>query len=176
MFHDKAWKILPHHILFPYGKWIYWEYSKTWHGIFFNIFFCSHEPVHMLIHSPTSIIILMSWPKLKEYFVSKACWPISCKIYSIDWTIDVLDTHIPIGIGNDININGGIGIIVGSPGQLVSKSIVWFFWLIISPFCITWKISINVWQNCSFSSQLVGYHAFNGLHSLNICVCDTKWL
>ncbi len=117
----------------------------------------------------------MSWPKFKEYFVLRTCLLISCKIYSTNWIIDVLDTHIPIGIGNDTSIDGGIGIIVGSIGQLVSKSIVWFFWLIISTFCIIWTISIIVWQNCSFSSQLEGYHVFNSLHSLNTWVSGTKW-
>jgi hypothetical protein len=120
-------------------------------------------------------LILMSWPKFKEYFVSRACSLISCKFYFFDWTIDVLDIHIPIGIGNDNSIDGGFGIVVGSPDQLVSKSMVWFFWLIISPFCVAWTISIIFWQNCSFSSQLIGYHAFNSLHSLNICVSNTKW-
>jgi hypothetical protein len=145
MFHDKALNILPHHILFPRGRQIYWEYSKTWHGIFLNIPFAHMNMFTCSSTHPLTSLILMSWPKLKEYFVSRACWLIYCKIYSTDWTIDVLDTHIPIGIGNDTSIDGGIGIIVGSPCQLVSKSIVWVFWLIMSPFCTTWTISINVW-------------------------------
>jgi hypothetical protein len=64
-FHDKAWNILPHHILFPHGKQIYCEYSMMWHGIFLKIPSCSHELVHLLMwpyshkptHSPTRIVV-----------------------------------------------------------------------------------------------------------------------
>jgi hypothetical protein len=34
IFHDKAWNILPHHVLFTHGKQIHWKYSIMLHGIF----------------------------------------------------------------------------------------------------------------------------------------------
>ncbi len=68
IFHDKVWNILSCHILFTHGRWIYWEYSMAWHGIFLTILSCllelvhmltcSHEHVHMnlLTHSPINVI------------------------------------------------------------------------------------------------------------------------
>jgi hypothetical protein len=55
IFHDKVWHIFPCRILFSRGKWIFWEYSMRWHGIFLKVpsyfmnlftFICS--PIHSL--------------------------------------------------------------------------------------------------------------------------------
>jgi hypothetical protein len=39
-------------------KWIYQEYSMTWHGIFLKILFCSSEPAHLLTCSLISVVYI----------------------------------------------------------------------------------------------------------------------
>ncbi len=49
IFRDKAWNILPHHILFPWGRWICWG---IFHDVTWNIFkdaFLLLELAHLFI-------------------------------------------------------------------------------------------------------------------------------